>query len=55
MYLSYCFYYHRLFDGDETVAMITEKAAENAGLAHTERVPENSGSDIAKSSTEMIE
>ena len=53
MYSFYSFFNHRLFDGDETVAMIAEKAAENAGLAHTEGV--QAGSDIVKSSTEMIE
>jgi len=42
-----------LFDGDETVAMIVDKAAENAGIMHTTST--NSASEIVKSSTEFIE
>ena len=40
---------HRLFDGDEKVALIADKAAENAGLTHT-------GTDAVdnKSSTESV-
>ena len=33
--LSFSHSNHRLFDGDETVALISDKAAENAGLTHT--------------------
>ena len=40
---------YRLFDGDETVVMIAEKAAENAGLAHnTQHVDEKHTSSIDK-------
>ena len=38
---------HRLFDGDETVALVADKAAEIAGRAHTD--PE-----VKKSSSEMV-
>ena len=45
----------RLFDGTETVALIADKAAANAGLVHTDSGDAKSSSELAKSSSEMME